>query len=210
MHPSLVTPALLLWAGAVHAQGTTSAALPTTEEVFTIQTSIPSRSASACYEVCIQEPCPPCASPATSPTTSPTPSNVLTSQGGLSSVPGSMGIPSGETPLGPNPTSTVIFPHPPGATPISSHPIPSSVISQSSFTNPLLSTPPGPVPTNASTSAAGSPSGGSSANPSRSSGSAPAQQSTGAASPITVSGQPIMVVLAASYMAMFGAAYRLL
>jgi hypothetical protein len=38
-------------------------AVPTTEGAFTIQTSVPGLSTSACYEVCIQAPCAPCAHP---------------------------------------------------------------------------------------------------------------------------------------------------
>jgi hypothetical protein len=64
---ALLAPALLLL-GAAEAQVAPSVVtfisispVPTTEEVFTIQTSVPVFSSSACYEVCIQAPCPPCA-----------------------------------------------------------------------------------------------------------------------------------------------------
>lgn len=192
MHASLLT---VLAAGAVYAQSVTPAPGATTEDVFTIQTSVPSMSNSPCYEVCIMEPCPPCGQP----TTPPASSTRLTSQGGASTiVDGSMGIPPGETPLSP------IIPSipPPGATPIpvSSRSINPSLISQSIFTNPIRTTQPiVTVPGNATASATAS----------RSSGSAPAQQSTAAATPMTIEGSQFAMALAASGMAVFGAVFML-
>jgi hypothetical protein len=72
---ALLAPAMLLL-GAVAAQTNTPSVVtfisispvPTTEGVFTIQTSVPGPPAmftSACYENCIMEPCPPCAQPNT-------------------------------------------------------------------------------------------------------------------------------------------------
>ncbi|OAL01968.1 hypothetical protein IQ06DRAFT_376188 [Phaeosphaeriaceae sp. SRC1lsM3a] len=85
---ALFGPAILLL-GAVAAQVTNTPSVvtfisispvPTTEAVFTIQTSVPGSATSSCYEVCIMEPCPPC--------------------GVTSAVSeGSMGIPPGETPI---------------------------------------------------------------------------------------------------------------
>lgn len=76
MIASILGPALLLLASAVAAQDTPSVAtfisispVPTTEEVFTIQTSVPSTSTTPCYEVCVQEPCTACAQPIKPPTT---------------------------------------------------------------------------------------------------------------------------------------------
>ncbi|KAH7412159.1 hypothetical protein DE146DRAFT_751292 [Phaeosphaeria sp. MPI-PUGE-AT-0046c] len=85
---ALFAPAMLLL-GAVTAQVTNTPSVvtfisispvPTTEAVFTIQTSVPGMSTTPCYEVCIMEPCSPC---------------------GVTSAmsEGSMGIPPGETPI---------------------------------------------------------------------------------------------------------------
>jgi hypothetical protein len=62
---------LLLLASAVVAQVQTPSVVtfqsispvPTSEGVFTIQTSVPGASTTVCYEVCVQAPCPPCAHP---------------------------------------------------------------------------------------------------------------------------------------------------
>jgi hypothetical protein len=63
---TLLAPTVLLLGAAV-AQGTPSvvtfqsiAPVPTTEGVFTIQTSVPGMPSSICYENCIMEPCAPC------------------------------------------------------------------------------------------------------------------------------------------------------
>lgn len=193
MHASLLT---VLAASAVYAQSVTPAPGATTEDVFTIQTSVPSMSSGSCYEVCIMEPCPPCGQP----TTPPASSVRLTSQGGASSiVDGSMGIPPGETPIR-TPIGPIIpsLP-PPGATPIpSSRSINPSLTSQSILTNPIRTTQPiVTVPGNGTASAT------------RSSGSAPAQQSTAAATPMTIEGSQFVVALAASGIAVFGAVFML-
>ncbi|KAH8716935.1 hypothetical protein GQ44DRAFT_394918 [Phaeosphaeriaceae sp. PMI808] len=81
------TIALMLTASAVVAQVSAPSVVtfisispvPTTEGVFTIQTSVPAFPTTACFEVCIMQPCPPC-------------SRQVTSEG-------SMGIPPGETPI---------------------------------------------------------------------------------------------------------------
>jgi hypothetical protein len=67
----LFAPTVLLFTSAVMAQAQTPSVVtsqsvgpvPTTEGVFTIQTSVPGLSTSACYEVCFQAPCAPCAHP---------------------------------------------------------------------------------------------------------------------------------------------------
>lgn len=68
MRSTTVGSTLLLLAGAAAAQQTESVVteipsslVQTTEQVFTIQTSVPTGVSSVCYEVCVQEPCNACA-----------------------------------------------------------------------------------------------------------------------------------------------------
>jgi hypothetical protein len=67
MRSTTVGSALLLLAGNAIAQSESvvteipSSLIQTTEQVFTIQTSVPTGVSSVCYEVCVQEPCYACA-----------------------------------------------------------------------------------------------------------------------------------------------------
>ena len=67
MRSTAIGSTLLLLAGAAVAQSESvvtevpSSLIQTTEQVFTIQTSVPTGTTPICYEVCIQEPCYACA-----------------------------------------------------------------------------------------------------------------------------------------------------
>ena len=68
MRSTTVGSTLFLLAGAVLAQQSESVVteipsslIQPTEQIFTIQTSVPTGATSVCYEVCIQEPCYACA-----------------------------------------------------------------------------------------------------------------------------------------------------
>lgn len=68
MRSTTVGSTLLLLVGAATAQQSESVVteipsslIQTTEQVFTIQTSVPTGASSVCYEVCVQEPCYACA-----------------------------------------------------------------------------------------------------------------------------------------------------
>ncbi|KAH7554860.1 hypothetical protein BM1_07521 [Bipolaris maydis] len=114
---------LLLLASAAAAQdaSTTSPAAsptPTSEGVFTIQTSVPAEDPWACFEECFMEPCPPspCSSTPNASLGTPVPlprpisesiASIITDPS-LSTVTGFMSIPAGETPIstGASQTST--------------------------------------------------------------------------------------------------------
>ncbi|OAL55415.1 hypothetical protein IQ07DRAFT_582908 [Pyrenochaeta sp. DS3sAY3a] len=93
LYSTIAGTALLLLASAASAQSVVPA--PTTEDVFTIQTSVPGTFSTPCYEVCIQEPCFACAQPSSPLNRSST--ALLMDPG--SSTEGFMSIPAGETPL---------------------------------------------------------------------------------------------------------------
>ncbi|KAH7089922.1 hypothetical protein FB567DRAFT_314842 [Paraphoma chrysanthemicola] len=149
----LFTPALLLLASAVKVHGQTPSVVtfisisptPTTEEVFTIQTSVPGMSSTPCYEVCVMEPCYPC---------------------GQTLSEGSMGIPPGETPIpssllsiitDPLLSTTPLLTTPLPTTPLPTTPAASSRPSASSSANGTVSVPapsrPGNAPPEQSTGA---------------------------------------------------------
>ncbi|KAH7392998.1 hypothetical protein BKA66DRAFT_606922 [Pyrenochaeta sp. MPI-SDFR-AT-0127] len=185
MLSSILGPALLLLASAVGAQETPSVVtfisispVPTTEEVFTIQTSVPGTLTTPCYEVCVQEPCTACPSdPLMSipPGETPLPSSetvvsIITDPIRPSDS-GVMGIPSGETPIS---TGSMDIP-------ATAQPSLSVSVSQSQSQSRSL------TPTS---------------RPSLSS-SAPPQQSTNAASPATMGdGVPFVVALAGAALAL--------
>ncbi|KAF2633420.1 hypothetical protein BU25DRAFT_444174 [Macroventuria anomochaeta] len=209
MRSTTVSSTLLLLAGAVVAQQSESVVteipsslIQTTEQIFTIQTSVPTGTTSICYEVCIQEPCYACsASPSDDPAMSlpvetlPVPSSI--SDGDISMTLPIESLP----PAGSNPTPT---PSVTGS--ILTHtllpPIPQT-------TDPLMSIPQGETPESTGTLASSSASGSASASASRS---APAEQSTAAAPP-SLKGDNTSFMLAlgiSGVSVLFGAAWTLL
>lgn len=195
MLSSMLGPAMLLLASAVRAQETPSVVtfisispVPTTEEVFTIQTSVPGTLTTPCYEVCVQEPCTACAPPppastglSTGTLTQPGPSDPL------------MSIPAGETPLPSESVASII------TDPI--RPSDSGVMGIPSGETPI-STGSLDIPASLSPTSRPSLSVNSTARPSLSS-SAPPQQSTNAASPgMMGDAVPFVVALAGAAVAL--------
>ncbi|KAH6642666.1 hypothetical protein C7974DRAFT_385919 [Boeremia exigua] len=203
MRSTTICSTLLLLAGAAAAQSESvvseipSTLIQTTEQVFTIQTSVPTGASSVCYEVCIQEPCNACsAAPTNDPGMSlpavslPVPSNVsfedVTMTLPVESLPsvGSEPAPTASV------TGTILPP-----------------ISQ--MTDPPMSIPQGetPEPTSAPTTSSGS--GNATASVSRT---APAEQSTAAAPPsVKRDSTPFLLALGVSGASIFfGAAWTLL
>ncbi|KAH7073515.1 hypothetical protein BKA63DRAFT_34496 [Paraphoma chrysanthemicola] len=180
---ALFTPALLLLASAVKVHGQTPSVVtfisisptPTTEEVFTIQTSVPGLSSTPCYEVCVMEPCYPC---------------------GQTLSEGSMGIPPGETPI-PSSLLSIITDPLLSTTPLPTTPLPTTPLP----TSPLLTTPAASSRPSASSSANGTVS---VPTPSRS-GTSPPEQSTGASPSLQAHGAPFKIVLAVSGLSLMGA-----
>ncbi|UPX18386.1 uncharacterized protein EKO05_0008688 [Ascochyta rabiei] len=206
MRSTTVGSTLLLLAGAVAAQQSESivtdipsSLIQTTEQVFTIQTSVPTGTTSACYAVCIKEPCYACSTtPSGDPTVSlpveslPIPSSI--SDGDVTlTLPVESLPPVGSEPT-PSITGILTNPHLP-------------TISQT--TDPLMSIPQGETPESTGAPATSSASGNATASASRS---APAEQSTAAAPP-SLKGEntPFMLALGISGVSIFfGAAWTLL
>ncbi|CAE7195746.1 hypothetical protein P3342_009951 [Pyrenophora teres f. teres] len=102
MLASLSMSTMLLLASAAAAQDTVATSpfvspTPTTEEVFTIQTSAPATTSAAdpwaCYQACFQEPCPSCPSGSTMSIPPVSESVVTAIDPSLSTVTGNMSIP---------------------------------------------------------------------------------------------------------------------
>ncbi|KAF3034795.1 hypothetical protein E8E12_004201 [Didymella heteroderae] len=199
MRSTTVGSTLLLLAGSAIAQSESvvteipSSLIQTTEQIFTIQTSIPTGLSSVCYEVCVQSPCYACSA------TDPAMSLPVESLPAASSIPPvSMPVPV-ETSI---PTVHMPIPITTSVPPVSM-PVPISDVSGS------MSIPQGETPESTGVPSTTSGSGNASASASRS---APAEQTTAAAPPsLKGDSTPFMFALGISGISvLFGAAWTLL
>ncbi|KAJ8115802.1 hypothetical protein OPT61_g2619 [Boeremia exigua] len=209
MRSTTVSSALLLLVSAAAAQQSESVVteipsslVQTTEQVFTIQTSVPAGTTSVCYEVCIQEPCYACsATPSEDPAMSlpvvslPEPSSI--SDGDVTMTLPVESLPSvGSEPTSPASLTGTIY----------TNPLRPSI---SQTTDPIMSIPQGETPESTGAPATSPSSGSASASASRS---APAEQTTAAAPPsLKGDSTPFLFALGVSGVSiMFGAVWTLL
>ncbi|KAF9701314.1 hypothetical protein EKO04_000291 [Ascochyta lentis] len=206
MRSTTIGSTLLLLAGAVAAQQSESivteipsSLIQTTEQVFTIQTSVPTGASSVCYAVCVKEPCYACSTtPSDGPTMSVPPVSlpvpISVSDGDVTMTLPVESLP----PVGSEPT--------PSVTSVVTPPLPSTI---SQTTDPLMSIPQGETPESTGVISTSSASGNATASASRS---APAEQTTAAAPP-SLKGDTTSFMLALGISGVsifFGAAWTLL